>query len=67
MSNNAEPKLSKSTISDPNLKLFVNDEYRYKAYRWYCLKTILLKLGVILAGTVTAIEGIAQIVGTLLG
>ena len=60
-------KIDKSKISDPNLALFSNDEFRYKAYRWYCLKTMVLKFGVILAGTITAVEGIASILGALLG
>ena len=60
-------KIDKSKVSDANLALFTNDEFRYKAYRWYCLKTMVLKFGVILAGTITAIEGIASIVGALVG
>ena len=66
MSNTVETDKAKMS-ADPNLSLFRDDEFRYKAYRWYCLRTLILKLGVILAGTVTAIEGIATIVGTLLG
>ena len=51
-----ESKISKSAIADPNLRLFTNDEQRYKAYRWYCLKNIVLKVAAILAGA-TAIGG----------
>ena len=45
-------KEKKSKVSDPNINAFTDDEYRYKAYRWYCLKNIVLKLGaMVISGT----------------
>jgi hypothetical protein len=60
-------KVTQQEIADPNLRLFTNDEYRYKAYRWYCAKRIILKLGVILSGAVTAVGGLMQLIESLLG
>ena len=57
----------KSKISDPNLQLFTQDEWRYKAYRWYCLKSIALKIGVILSASVAGIEAIFQLIRVYLG
>ena len=36
-------KSKKAKVCDPNIQAFVEDEWRYKAYRWYCLKNMILK------------------------
>jgi hypothetical protein len=57
----------KSKVSDPNLTLFVDDEWRYKAYRWYCLKNIVLKVGAIIAGSTALGSGLIEIIRNSMG
>jgi hypothetical protein len=49
-------------LPDANLALFTDDVQRYKAYRWYTLRTITLKIGVIIAGASTALGGIFKLI-----
>jgi hypothetical protein len=60
-------QVTQKEVADPNLRLFSNDEYRYKAYRWYCAKRIILKLGVILSGAITAVGSLMQLIESMLG
>jgi hypothetical protein len=62
-----EGRDDKSKVSDPNLTLFSNDEYRYKAYRWYCLKNIVLKVAAIVAGSTALGSGIIEIIRNSMG
>ena len=57
----------KSKISDPNINSFTNDEWRYKAYRWYCLKNIVLKLGAMIVSGTTLGAGLIEIVRNAMG
>jgi hypothetical protein len=57
----------KSKVSDPNLNLFVDDEWRYKAYRWYCLKNIALKITAIIAGASPVMAGIVEVIRNAMG
>ena len=57
-----QDKIAKATVSDPNLKLFSDDQFRYKAYRWYCLKNIVLKVSAIAFGATAIGGGIVEVI-----
>ena len=54
-------------VSDPNLQLFTDDQWRYKAYAWYCLKHIFIKGIAIIASALPLIAGFVEVIHNVLG
>ena len=55
-------KAKKSKISDPNLNLFVDDEWRYKAFRWFCLKNVILKGIALFVSAIPAGQALVEVI-----
>jgi hypothetical protein len=59
--------ITKAKVSDPNLQLFIDDEWRYKAYRWYCFKSVFIKGVAIIAGASPLVAGFVELVRNAMG
>lgn len=46
----------KKINADPNLALFNEDEYRYKAFRWWCARDTILKVSAIVSGSLATLS-----------